>query len=335
MRSSEVGEPRGATHPHIVAVATAIVAMMGRVGNSQEPPHGPMDHVPGWNERAHVHNEDMSCCAPCAPETNRDADVFKRPCFTRALAMSRKGFDAYLGLTDVEEVRVSQERIPAVDVAGFEALLTTLLQPGFLPAAWDRANFQVPYPIRAVTEVRGDAKTLIGHAVDRTAVAANEISSSDPIQGAWTVGGIEVLPRTPNVVDRPTRATIRLRLHGDERIVLKPRPPEFVRAGVHADNFGDFFDKAGFHRLLAKVLRTPFAAPTDLMLDGYDAEHKGVRLFVGKVRSREWDLALKTPNPPRTPPHWWDEMRLLVTDSDPQYFCVSIVLGRDDVIPAP
>ena len=334
MRYSNVSEPR--RHAlHVLAVATAIVAMIGRVGNSREPTRGPMDHVPGWNEQAHIHNIDMSCCAPCAPETNTDPDVFKRPCFTRALAKSRKGFDAYLGLTNVEEVRISQQAIPVESIAGFEAMLTSLLQPGFLPAAWDRANFQVPYQVNSVTEVRGGITTFVGHAVDRTAVAANEISPRDPIQGAWTIGGIEVLPRTPNIVDRPTRAVIRLRLHGAERLTLKPRPPEFIRAGVYADNFGDFFDKAAFHRLLTKVLRIPFAAPTDLMLDGYDAEHEGVRVFVGKIRSREWDLARKTPNPDRTPPHWWDEMQLLVTDSDPQYFCVSIVLGRDDAVPAP
>jgi len=313
-----------------LAVAIALVGVIGRVADCQQPADGSFS-----GESAHRHNNDMSCCAPCAPETNRDADVFKRPCFTRALLKSRQGFDAYFGLSAAEEPRILQEGIPAEGVEGFERLLTTVLQPGFLPREWGQANFEVPYPIRNIMEMRGGVATFVGHAVSRTAAAGKEINPSDPIQGAWTIDGIEVLPRTPNMVDRPARTTIRLRLHGAERLVIEPRPAKFVPAGVYGDNFGDFFDKAAFHRLLGNVLRVPFAAPSDLMLEGYDTEEEGVRVFVGKIRSRQWTLASRTPSRSRTPPHWWDEMPLLVTDSDPQYFCVSIVLGRDDVTISP
>ncbi len=335
MRCDYISEPR-TPRLYTVAVATAIVAMIGRVGNSQDPARGPMDHVPGWSERAHVHNNDMSCCAPCAAETNQDPDVFKRPCFTRALLKSRKGFDAYFGLSDAEEVRVSQEGIPGEGIAGFEALLTILLQPGFLPTEWNRAHFHVPYPPKSVMEVRGGITTYVRHAVDRTGVAANEVTSSDPIQGAWTVGGIEILPRTPNTVDRPTRATIRLRLRGDDRLAFHMRPPDLDPDDPRQYDFAwEYFDKARLQELLTKVFRVPFAEPEDVTVRGSRGEYKGVGAFNGKIVSHEWAQGGKSRNAGSPPPHWWDEMRLLVTDSDPQYFCVSIVLGRDDVIPAP
>jgi hypothetical protein len=333
MRWSNVSEPRS-PNLHIFVVAATIVAMIARVGNSQEPAHGPMDHVPGWNKRAHIHNIDMSCCAPCAPETNQDADVFKRPCFTRDLLKSRKGFDAYFGLSDAEEARVSQEGIPGEGIAGFEALLTSLLQPGFLPTEWNRANFHVPYPIKSVMEVRGGITTYVGHAVDRTAVAASEVTSSDPIQGAWTVGGIEVLPRTPNMVDRPTRATIRLRLRGDDRLAFQMRPPDLDPDDPRQYDFAwEYFDRASVQQLLTKVFRVPFAKPEDVAVRGSRGEYKGVAALDGQIISHEWAQAGGSLNAGSPTPHWWDKMRLLVTDSDPQYFCVEIILGRDDAIP--
>ncbi len=126
------------------------------------------------------------------------------------------------------------------------------------------------------------------------------------------------------------RAVIRLRVHADERLVVRPRPANFMRAGVLADNFGDFFDKAAFHALLTKVFRVPFESPDELLLDGYAREYEAARVFHGKIRSRDWEVARKQPDAAQSPPHWWDEMRLLVTDSDPQYFCVQIVLREND-----
>ena len=59
------------------------------------------------------------------------------------------------------------------------------------------------------------------------------------------------------------------------------------------------------------------------MLDGSDSTYAGVRVFHGEVRSQEWVTARKAKTT-AAPKHWWDTMGLLVTDSDPQYFCVSI-----------
>ncbi len=170
---------------------------------------------------------------------------------------------------------------------------------------------------------------FVGHEVYR-GPHGTELKDDDPIQTAWTVGSIEVLPLTWHRVPPSRGVLIRLRLHGDERLVLKPRPTDFVRAGVLADNFGDFFDKTAFHAFLTKVFRIPFKSPDELLLDGYAREYRGVGVFHGKIRSRERSTQLRADRS-QEPLHWWDEMRLLVTDSDPQYFCVQITLREKDV----
>jgi hypothetical protein len=82
--------------------------------------------------------------------------------------------------------------------------------------------------------------------------------------------------------------------------------------------------------LITKVFRVPFQSLEDFVVDGYDAEYEGVRVFHGEIRSRERSTQLRADRSQR-PAHWWDEMRLLVTDSDPQYFCVQITLRDGDV----
>jgi hypothetical protein len=228
-------------------------------------------------------------------------------------------------------IKVSGERIPTQEIQGFQSLIRTFLRELYLPPAWDQVEFYglAPYPIKTMSEMRNGVPTFVRQEPDLTA-EINELKEGDAVQTEWAVKGIEVLPRTTFYVGKLTiGALIRLRLHGDERLVLKPRPEDLLARGAR----GKFFDRTAFHGLLTKVFRVPFETSEDWLTDGFDATYEGVRVFHGKIVSREWAAVFRADRS-RTPAHWWDEMRLLVTDSDPQYFCVSIALGRDDVIPA-
>jgi hypothetical protein len=309
---------------YAIFLPSAICAVVFRDLRAQEK----VQHAPGYdpNATAHVHNQDMSCCAPCAPETNQNADVFKRPCFVRALQRSlEKPKKASYGLTGPIESKVPQNGLPLQSIRASESLLGTFLQPDYLPEAWDEVSFYVPYPVKAVMQLRGGAPTLVGHEVNHSPEAND--AKYDAIQSAWTVGPIDVLPRIPFELGKaPRGALIRLRLYGEERLELHPRPREFHQPGERRG----FFDQRAFHGLLTKAFRVPFRSTDDWFSDGYDATYEGVRVFHGHIVARERGRVwVGGDNPPQ---HWWEQMRLLVTDSDPQYFCVEIALRPEDAV---
>jgi len=173
--------------------------------------------------------------------------------------------------------------------------------------------------------MRNGVKTFVRHEFDCN-VDVTELSDRDAILSGWTVNDIDVLPMSEAFRARPMRGvSIRLRLHGDQRLTLRPRPENFgAPEGRRA-----FFDRAALHDLLTRVFRVPFEASDDWFTDGYDAEYEGVRVFHGYIvaaeRARVW------PGGDNPPQHWWEQMRLLVTDSDPQYFCVLVILRDADV----
>jgi len=295
--------------------------------NVQEVP----DVVKGEAQR-HFHSPDMSCCAPCAPETNQDADVFKRPCFVRALQRSlekpKKAFD---GLTDTVAVKLRGESIPASEKEGFQSMVGVALRHDFLPRRWEDTELVVPHAIKRVTEQRGSARVFVGHeAVD---LELKDLKKGDAIQTAWMAEGIEVLPRVPYHSGSRLDMVVRLRLDDDQRLEFRRRSKHReVMSGSPEWEQWIFFDKVAFHEFLTKVFRVPFRTPDDFVIHGFDAEYEGVGVFhgtiVSRTRGRVW---VGGENPPQ---HWWDQMQLLVTDSDPQYFCVQITLGPGDKVEA-
>jgi len=275
---------------------------------------------------AHLHSPDMSCCAPCLPEENQDADVCKRPCFVRALSKSGKSPEACAGLTEAVGAKLRDEGIPAKYIEGLHSFLNAVLQSRYLPRSWRDVALVVPHSVKSVMEVRNGAPVFVRYEADTG--EARAFKEGDAIQTAWTVKDIEVLPRLSSGGGSPRYAMIRLRLHGDERIGLRRTPADTDTAA--SERF-DFFDRDAFHELLAGVFQVPFESSEDFVVDGFDTTCEGVRVFHGLIRSREWETHRREPEAPKRPPHWWDEMRLFVTDSDPQYFCVRIVLRDADV----
>jgi hypothetical protein len=132
--------------------------------------------------------------------------------------------------------------------------------------------------------------------------------------------GIEFFPVTwYRAGESPHRVLIRLRLRGSDRLDLHQRPMDFRPGGERVRERWDFFNSRAFHDLLSRVFTVPFTSANDYLVDGYDTVHEGVTVFHGKV----------IPNAPTGPAPSWNEMRLLVTDSDPQYFCVGLTFPVD------
>lgn len=292
----------------------------------------PPDH-----RSAHVHNADRSCCKPCVPtEADEDPDVFKRPCFARALGKSRQPTRWFLvGLTGREGgIKLSEELIPVPYLEGFQGLLSGVLHADYLPRAWHNVEFdaRMSCPLKTISEVRNGVKTFVRQEFDCTEEVTELKDDEDvAIQVEWRIGDIDVLPRVRCEGKPPRKAVIRLRLYGSERLELRPRPPDFRPGGDRMNERWDFFGRAAFHALLVKVFHLPFETPGGFLVGGRDTKYEGVRVFHGTIRSRDWESHRRGPNAPRNPQHWWDEMRLLVTDSDPQYFCVSVVLREMDI----
>jgi len=304
----------------VVGAAIGIVHAQVSIGKDISAPHGP-------EVSAHAHNADMSCCTPCVPtEADQAADVFKRPCFVHALGKSREAVGTARGLEEDDErdVELSVDRVPNADIDAFKSLLGLVLQPTYLPRAWAGVRF-----FGLASRVKG--WSAVKGLVLAPASEVTELKEGDDIQAEWAAKDIQVLPRTLYANGRPNGCLIRLRFHGEQRLEIGPRPADFVDPVVMGRT--QFFDRTAFDDLLTRILRVPFEITDDWVVTGYDATYEGVRVFhgylVARDRGRVW---VGGENPPR---HWWEQMRLLVTDSDPQYFCVQITLGEDDTLAAP
>jgi hypothetical protein len=278
---------------------------------------------------------------PCIPtEEERDPDVFKRPCFTEALAFSRHAFGADAGFRGMNEswlpVAAADRQDGRRQQADLQNLLLNVIRPRYLPGSWQEVPFYqlLACPEIPVTELKvpGGAPTVIGMRVDCAGVDVKKLEAL-AVAGEWTSNGVEFMPLMSRRWAYPNRAVIRLRLYGDDRLTIRPRPPgdDSNRPGARHS----FFDREAFHALLTSVFQVPFATTEDWLVDGRDGEPAGVRVFHGTIRSRDWEMHRRDPGAPAKPPHWWDEMRLLVTESDPQYFCVEIVLRAGDAAPEP
>jgi len=226
---------------------------------------------------------------------------------------------------------VAQGQIPRRFLTEFQEVLRAILRSKYLPVDWSDAQFFVPYPVKPTMAVRGGVSTIMGNTADLGA-GNSALENGDPVQTAWTNGEIELLPLGLYEREGPLRSLyLRVRLRGKECLQLGSRPEDFTRS---AKDFGAFFAPDAFHALLTKLLRVPFESPDDFLVSGFDTGYDGVRVYHGELVSREyWRRRLD--DKLATPAHWWDDMRLLVTDSDPQYFCLQIHLGEKDILELP
>lgn len=254
----------------------------------------PLDilNQPRDHRSAHAHNADMSCCKPCVPTAaDRDPDVVKRPCFVRALNKARVNY----GIFRRVDPDLPGDRIPEDEQAQFKRFLEQVFTDECLPKSWtaaQRSAFSTASaPDEAWIEV-ASWKAPIGE------VRASRVRKTDAIK-------------------------LRLKVAPDHRLAVHVRPapgPDFDPDVRVQDEKQVFFETKELHDVLAGLFREPFDKPDDYVVHGGTRDFEGVLVFVGNVFSTH-----RSP----TDPHWYDTLRLLVTDSDPQYVGVVIDLRAE------
>jgi hypothetical protein len=264
-------------------------------------------------------------------EADIDPDVLKRPCFVRALVRSRKAFGAATGLGGREEagIRLPIERIPREYFEQVQSRLRSFLQPAYLPTTWEDLELYrlVACAFKTISETNKEVPTLVRQEPDCN-VELPELKNGDAILGAWAVNGIDVLPVLA-YSDEPLRgAGVRLRLHGEPRITFRFVSQE-ERYAPGADYWPqDAIDKPKLLELLTTVFRFPFQTVDDFVVLGGGSEVEGVRVFMGAIQSRAWSergkVGREVPGPA-----WHHDCKFLVTDSNPQYFCVGLTFPVD------
>jgi hypothetical protein len=115
-------------------------------------------------------------------------------------------------------------------------------------------------------------------------------------------------------------------LRGEARITFRFVSQE-ERYAPGADPWPqDVIDKPKLLDILTKIFRFPFQTTDDfVVLGGGSLPVEGIRVFVGRIESRAWADRGKVGRAVPAPA-WYHDMRLFVTDSDPQYFCVGVHL---------
>jgi len=137
--------------------------------------------------------------------------------------------------------------------------------------------------------------------------------------GNWTAGGLDVAVRG---VRRIPSVTLRLTLSGDRRVPFREYSREALeRVGVSHDV--THVDEDKLFAVLTTFFQCPFASTDDFEISAGSLVYEGVRFYPGRIRSR---VRLNTDDPnvqPYDSPSPWADVILFVTDTEPQYVCLT------------
>lgn len=235
-------------------------------------------------------------------EAELNPDVAMRPRFIAALAGARlpKMFRA-------SDPSLSGDSIPENERAEFESYLANVLVRDCVPRDW--------------ASVQRGAYAVPDRPGGRLGEPWIELATWSTALG--TIGASRVRNASSFV--------IRLQLHRGHRLDIHPRPAqtEEFRPGVAAWDNWAVVDRDAFHSLLTSLLRVPFNSPEDYILKQGGREFEGVMVFHGILRAAETRGDGRRELRPRSASAWHHRINVLVTDSDPQYFGVSIDLRAE------
>lgn len=126
--------------------------------------------------------------------------------------------------------------------------------------------------------------------------------------------------------DRPNLC-VGMTLRGEERIkFLVDKAKGCV--GKHDDGV---IDKARVLEVVTTFFRLPFATTHDFVLSGGSQLVDDVLIFSGKIHSRYiWSEHGRYEPRDDAKLRWYDEVTMFITDSDPQYFCLTVNTSRPD-----
>jgi len=116
---------------------------------------------------------------------------------------------------------------------------------------------------------------------------------------------------------------LRFKLTGEFRVQLYP---------ANSSDGDHRIDTAALYRLLTTSFRFPFRRPEDFKVRaGPSGVHEGVYVFTARIQSNDLQVPTRmhATEEERAQLRWYDDVRILVTDSDPQYVGLVIDLETE------
>lgn len=263
-----------------------------------EPAQDPRD--PNLRAKAELENPEPE--RGPVPEDN-DPDVAKRPGLHTALNKNR----VWTGMPSVftRETFLTAEKVPASAKDTLRKQWEKVVAAQFLPSReedieWRGAN---DYPT----------------APEQRSLAARWTT---PV-GTFIADGIPI----------SNGLNLCLQLSGDDRLTFRflRRDTEGAAAASRPEDLvpQDILDKPRLLEILTTYLRFPFQSVDEFrVISGPSGTYDGVRIFSGSIRWAH-PLPAGAPDFARLGRHseTYNEAKLGITDSDPQYLCIGIAIG--------
>lgn len=147
-------------------------------------------------------------------------------------------------------------------------------------------------------------------------------------KGEWAEDGV---PFAIKGATRLTSVRVRLTLSGDHRIPFREYSREALeKVGVSGHVI--HLDEDKLLAVLTTFFQCPFASTDEFDVSAGSLVYEGVRFYPGRIRSR---VHLNTDDPnvqPYDSPSPWAEVILFVTDTQPQYLCLTFDTKHIDAL---
>jgi hypothetical protein len=230
-------------------------------------------------------------------DADSNADVALRPCFrnaVRVLGYLRAGFPFY---APAPPNAVSESEIAPALMDAMEAEWKVLTGERFLPEGRQAVTWR---------------ETRLSGA-----------QGQNPLAAKWVGNGREIVVNG-GAGHSFLRAT--LRFSGNERVTFAVLPKAQTISYTPQTWPQDVVDKPRLLDILTTYFHFPFENTEDFFILGNGNVVEGVRVFGGSVHSKEaWAGTPAAERRKVSEFRWYDdEVRLFITDSDPQYFCVTV-----------
>lgn len=262
---------------------------------------GPMGEIPGHDPT--VAQDPLGSRPPPADDPN-EPDVGKRPRFLWELGQQRIplasgtiiAMELFRNYEQWKDRRIPDERK--------QQILTDaqrLLQADFLPQTQELVRW---YGMWGSVPVFDASQNIVSRK-----------SSLNWALAEWDVGDYQIR----------TGSGLRIRLPRRPELEFRPMPSGFK--GSSRD--WDYVSNEGLRTVLDEFLAIPFDEYDEFWVRGYIESLAGVDVFVGKFGLR--NVPKEPDDVARSEPlgSWGRTHRILITDSDPQYLCVSFDLRAE------
>ena len=258
------------------------------------------------------------------PDDRNEPDVGKRPRFLWELGRQRLPFTGTLQpLESLHNYdRWKDEPIPKERKQSLLRIATTVLLSDFHPSDLDAVRWHGSWDSIIVYDSNGEF------------VAREPGLKLSWLRAEWSIGSYTIR----------AGGGITIRLPKRSELVFRPRLMENAPEGAVDPETGEvddltwynwqYMSKTGVRKVLSDFFEIPFDSDDDFDLKGYIENCAGVAVFTGKIGppgtlAEFGTITAKEEDSPewKTKPY---PRRILITDSDPQYICVSFSFPKEE-----